>query len=714
MEHIAHRGENDERTQSVIDHLKGTAELGGRFASPFGAQAEGERCGMLHDIGKYSGAFQRRINGASEKVDHSTAGAAEAAALGDAAAAFCAAGHHGGLPNGGNKRDTAQDPTLWGRLKKAGEHKIEDYSAFKGEVEIPAANIPEYVKTREKEFFFTRMLYSCLVDADYLDTESFMRGGKVLRGAFPPLAEYEQKLDAKIAPWLHSPRGELGEKRSAILRAALDAAGAAPGLFSFTAPTGSGKTCASMAFALKHARENGLRRVIYVIPYCSIIEQTQGVFEDTFGGGSIVAHYSEVSYDTGEKRPDEQRDKRYLAAENWDAPVILTTTVQFFESLFSNKPSGCRKLHNIAESVIIFDEAQMLPAPFLRPCVSAISELLENYGCSAVLCTATQPALDRLFADCPAGLAAREICPDRENLYRQSRRVRYERAGRLTDAELAGRLAGQNQALCIVNRRDQAQKLFALLPDEGSFHLSTAMYPAHRREMLDEIRERLRAGLPCRVVSTSLVEAGVDVDFPVAYRSLAGLDSIIQAGGRCNREGIPGIVNGTVYIFESDRPAPKMLAQNISAARAVLDGFDDPASPEAVEAYFNELFYLAKGMDALDAAGILKLCANETMPFADVARLFRIIDNSQYTLYIPCRESEPLLAELARSGPSRELMRKLGRFSVGVYPKHYLDLLQCGAAHGIAENAAVLDDVRQYSRDTGLALTMEEGAGMLS
>ncbi len=468
-----------------------------------------------------------------------------------------------------------------------------------------------------------------------------------------------------------------------------------------------------MSFALEQAKANSLRRVIYVIPYCSIIEQTQSVFEDIFGPGSIVAHYADVEYETDENKKSGERDKRYLAAENWDAPVILTTTVQFFESLFGNRPSRCRKLHNIANSVIIFDEAQMLPVPFLRPCVAATSELVRNYGCSAVLFTATQPALDPLFAELLPDYLPRELCPRREEMYEQFRRVRFEYAGKLADEALSERLSTEKQVLCIVNRRDQAQALFRLLPEEGRFHLSTAMCPEDRREKLREIRTRLKAGKPCRVISTSLVEAGVDVDFPIVFRALAGLDSIIQAGGRCNREGMPGVMNGVVYIFESDRPAPKMLAQNISAAKKTLESYEDVASPAAIEAYFCELF-AEKGMAALDAQDILKLCDSPTMPFAEVAERFRVIDNSQYTVYIPCAGSEPLFAELERFGPSRALLRKLGKYAVGVYPNHYKDLQKVGALREIAENAAVLEDTRLYSPETGLALTLEEGQGLFT
>lgn len=714
MNYLAHRDPEDQREQSILEHLRGTAALSADFAAVFGVRDEGLRCGVLHDIGKYSAAFQRRLNGSTERVDHSTAGAYEAALLGDVPAAFCIAGHHGGLPDGGTKADAADKPTLHGRLCRARKKEIDDYSAYKTEVQLPAAALPAvFIKTQATAFFFTRMLYSCLVDADFLDTEHFMQNGAVERGAFPSLDAYRKKLSEHIAPWLEKPNGALGENRSEILRAALATGKERRGLFTFTAPTGSGKTISSMAFALAHAKANGLRRVIYVIPYCSIIEQTQAVFEDVFGPGSIVAHYADVEYATDENRKGGERDKRYLASENWDAPLILTTTVQFFESLFGNRPSRCRKLHNIAGSVIVFDEAQMLPVPFLRPCVAAISELIRNYDCSAVLCTATQPALEPLFAEMLPGCPPHELCPRREEMYEQFRRVRFTFIGKCTDELLTQRLSEEKQVLCIVNRRDQAQALFARLPEEGRFHLSTAMCPNDRREKLREIRSRLKAGKVCRVVSTSLVEAGVDVDFPVVYRALAGLDSVIQAGGRCNREGMPGVVNGVVYIFESDRPAPKMLAQNVSAAKKTLEGYEDIASPAAIKAYFSELF-AEKGTSALDTQDILKLCSGATMPFAEVAERFRVIDNSQYTVYIPRAGSEALFAELEHAGPSRALLRQLGKYAVGVYPQHYRDLREIGAVREISENAAVLENTRLYSPETGLALTLEEGAGLFT
>lgn len=733
MPYLAHKEENSRREQTIPEHLQGTAAFAFEFAAPFHAGGEAFYCGMLHDIGKYSAAFQRRLDGSALRVDHSTAGAVEAFCCKppDVPAAFCIAGHHGGLPDGGTRMDRSNASTLWGRVRRRSGKEIEDYSAFRGEVEIPARGTPprELIQSRESAFFFTRMLFSCLVDADFLDTERFMKNGAAERGGFSPLETYQEELTAKITPWLEHPKGKLGERRCEILRAALARGEEKPGVFTFTAPTGSGKTISSMAFALNHAGKNQLRRIIYIIPYCSILEQTQGVFEGIFGRGSVVAHYANVDYKADENR--DEADWRYLAAENWDAPVILTTTVQFFESLYANRPSRCRKLHNIADSVLIFDEAQMLPPSLLRPCVSAILELVVHYGCSAVLCTATQPALGGVFQETVrrwAGgamlpghslaertaaleeqLAPREICPRREEMYREFRRVHYEYAGKLSEEALAERLSRERQVLCIVNRRDQAQALYQRMRGEGTFHLSTAMYPAHRRQKLDEIRKRLARHEPCRVISTSLVEAGVDVDFPVVWRALAGLDSVIQAGGRCNREGEPGKICGTVYIFEGDRPAPQMLAQNVAAARYVMENYDDPASPEAVSAYFQELFYVEKGMEALDAPGILRLCAKDTCPFAEVADKFRMINNAQYTVYIRTDGSAELLERLSRFGPSRNLMRALGQYAVGVYPDHYAALCGNKAVRGIAENAAVLEDAGRYSPETGLELTEREG-----
>ena len=696
---LAHIEPESAKEQSLLSHLQNTAALAAEFAAPFGAEEMAYRSGMMHDLGKYSQAFQQRLRGSSQRVDHSTAGAFEAFKQQAFAAAFCVAGHHGGLPNGGTQADTTDDASLLARIKRGQNGLLEDYSAFRQEVTLPAAK--PLALTPSSPFFFTRMLYSCLVDADWLDTEAFMTG-KARAPMGEPMPALLQKLESYIAPWWDA-KTLLNEKRCHILRSLLDAGVKERGLFSLTVPTGGGKTVASMAFALRHARANGLRRVIYIIPYTSIIEQTQLVFEKIFGAKNVVAHYANVEFPDGE---NETGQNQRLAAENWDAPIILTTAVQFFESLFANRSSRCRKLHNIANSVLVFDEAQMLPVPYLNPCVWAISQLVKDYGCTAVLCTATQPSLNSRFAEYLPENPPRELCPDVPEMYSFFRRVRYVRAGKLADEALAARLQETSQCLCVVNSRKHAQAIFALLGGgEGNFHLSTTMTPSHRRRMLKEIRRRLANGEPCRVISTSLIEAGVDVDFPVVWRALAGLDSIIQAGGRCNREGRHGAEESLVYIFTPEAKAPMLMQQNISATERVMQRHEDIAAPEAIEKYFRFLYYTLKDAKELDKQQILKKITTEGFPFATVAEAFHLIDTEECTVYIPREGGEVLVAELQTHGPSRQLLRQLGQHAVGVYPYHFRELAQRGAIAVVSENAAILLDTGLYSEETGLALS---------
>lgn len=711
MDYLAHRSEDGLREQSVYEHLSKTAAFAEEFAAKFDAADMGNFCGLAHDIGKYSDAFQRRIRGDPARVDHATAGTLEALTANNFPAAFAVSGHHGGLPDMGFGIDCPSDGTLRGRTKRRIGSGIEDYTAYKSELTLPAAHPPDYLGVdRERNFFFTRMLYSCLVDADFLDTERFMSDGRVARGGYASLSTLQEKLSLFIAPWLCG-EGPLNQKRTEILRALIASAAQRGGLFSLTVPTGGGKTVSSMAFALGHALKNGLDRIIYVIPYTSIIEQTQAVFEGIFGAENVVAHYSTVSY---QAREDEtQTDKRMLSAENWDAPIILTTAVQFFESLYASKPSHCRKLHNIARSVIIFDEAQMLPIPYLRPCISAIAHLVRNYTCTAVLCTATQPSLDKLFAEMLPKYAPRELCPKPGEMYEFFRRVTYKKAGLLTDSELASRLNLQRQVLCVVNSRKQAQSLFFSLDAEGSYHLSTMMCPAHRRQLLQEIRLRLKDGEPCRVVSTSLVEAGVDVDFPSVYRAMAGLDSIIQAGGRCNREGNHPREQSTVHVFDTEQKPPPLILQNIAAARAAMDKFEDFAAPEAIGFYFDFLFYTIKSEAALDAKGILPDIQSGAMAFKSIASRFKIIESSQYNVYVPWGDGATLIQKLLDYGENRSILRQLSQYTVGVYPQHFKALISSGSAQLVSENTAVLRNMSLYLPQTGLSFSVEEGRGIL-
>ena len=707
---LAHISEDRERMQTVKEHLQGTAALAEAFAQPFGGGEQAKLAGKLHDIGKYSREFQHRLEG-GPKVDHSTAGGKEAFQLRQLEAAFAVMGHHGGLPDYGGKNDTGDTSTLYGRQQK----KVPDYSAWKQEIALSPARRPSHIPPDNlSEAFYIRLLYSCLVDADYLDTEAFMDGA-LPRGGYEPIASLLDKLDQYIAPWWN-PQNELNRKRCDILRSCLNAGENFPnGLYTLTVPTGGGKTVSSLAFALRHAATHGKKRVIYVIPYTSIIDQTAEVFENILEAENVLEHHSGVDYTMPEEEVDPALYRKALATENWDAPVIVTTAVQFFESLYSNLPSRCRKLHNIADSVIIFDEAQTLPVSYLYPCVSAIGQLVQYYGVTAVLCTATQPALQSLFAELAPGLTMREICPDTDALYQFFRRTTLRQAGALTEEELAEQLKASPQTLCVVNRRVTAQKLYALLPEEGSYCLTTLLCPADRKRLLEEIRERLKSGLPCRVVSTSLIEAGVDVDFPTAWREEAGLDSIIQTAGRCNREGKASAEQSIVTIFRLEgQQVPAMIRPNVDSTRHVLQTFADPAQPEAIESYFS-FYRTLKGSAALDQKGILdafqKGYEGRIFPFAAVADMFHLIDSPTTTVYIPTGEGKSLVESLRAGFISRSLFRKLGQYAVNVYPDHLKRLLDAGTIQVTESGAYILTDKDLYHSSTGLALDVEMGKG---
>ena len=426
---LAHVSE-DGSEQSVEAHLEGTAALAAGFAAPFGAGAQGRFVGLAHDIGKYSDAFQRRLLENGKKVDHATAGAVECARLGAEWAAFCVAGHHGGLPDGGSILDDAGCSTLIGRLKRG----LSDYSAWPGG--LPPSTPPAlWGRDPLTDSFFVRMLYSCLVDGDYLDTEAFLRAAPPPRSGHDPLPVLLERLEGHISGWW-PPKTDLNRRRCQILRACLDGGDRPRGLYTLTVPTGGGKTVASLAFALRHAIANGLDRVIYIIPYTSIIEQNAAVFRDILGEGNVVEHHSGVNWDPEDETAPAQY-RQTLAAENFDAPVVVTTAVQFFESLYASRPSQCRKLHNCSNSVLIFDEAQMLPLEHLRPCVAAIAQLVAHFRSTAVLCTATQPALEAQFRAFAPALPIQELCPGTSDLYEHFRRVTFARAGRLSREALS-------------------------------------------------------------------------------------------------------------------------------------------------------------------------------------------------------------------------------------------------------------------------------------
>lgn len=599
-------------------------------------------------------------------------------------------------------------------------HKnVEDYSRFAEQIALPGSPSPvqsidsprETVNSRTA--FYIRMLFSCLVNADWLDTEAFMDGA-VERGMNRPIPELLERFDT----FLHQKNWDKPTRALDILCRDIlmqcRALGALePGLFTLTVPTGGGKTGASVAFALEHAKAHGFRRIVYVIPYTGIIEQNAAVLRDMLGEDCVLEHHSGVDWDAPEDAgPAAERRRR--SAENWDAMVVVTTAVQFFESLFAAKPSKCRKLHNLAQSVIIFDEAQILPVPYLKPCVAAMAELAAHYRCSAVLCTATQPSLGSLLHQYAPDLPPRELCTDWPALLPQFSRVSFRQEGVLSDEALAERLNGEEQVLCIVNSRKQAQTAYARLDREGRYHLSTLMTPVHRRETLREIRARLLQGLPCRVVSTSLIEAGVDVDFPTVYRAEAGLDSVLQAAGRCNREGRRSPEASIVHIFTPEGGSPPLFQQNIKAANTALRRAN-PDDPTAITTYFDALYqWKGAGLDQKDIMGQWEKGSNGVQyPFQLVAEQFRLIEQPTTTADISTAESFPLLEDLRRGFYSRGLLRKLGQYGVAVYPQHLAALDRGGHLERVDESVMLLRRIDLYSEETGLAMEPTEGQALL-
>lgn len=707
MDYIAHK--DGERTQTVKAHLTGTAQLAGRFAAKFGKEDWGYCCGMLHDIGKYSDAFQKKIKeNSNRKVDHATAGAQLCMKLGGyyPFLSYCIAGHHAGIPDYGN---SAISSSLCGRREK----KIEDYEAYKEEIQIPELqSAPIKIEQGKNLDFslstFIRMLYSCLVDADFLDTEFFMKNGQTERMAGQPMDVLLKKLENYISEWLlNQDIDSVNGRRTEILKHCLEEGSRKKGIFRLTVPTGGGKTIASFAFALKHAVANKMDRVIYVIPYTSIIEQNAQVFREIVGFDNVLENHCNVDYDGSEEfRPMQ------LASENWDKPIVVTTNVQFFESLFSNKSSKCRKIHNIANSVIVFDEAQMLPIDYLKPCLSMIQELTESYGVSAMLCTATQPSLDQFF---PHVEEIVELCPRMEEQFRFFERVTYQNIGSVSKGYLTERLAEEQSVLCIVNTKKDAQELYHMLEGEGVYHLSTSMYPKHRKRVLVCVRERLSKNEKCILISTSLVEEGVDLDFACVYRQTAGIDSMIQAAGRCNREGKRSAEESRVFVFDLEgEPAVRNQRQQIDVAKSVLHDYGNLADLACITNYFVRL-YKARG-DSLDKKHIMEEFKNKDYHFAKVGREFQLIEENTKTIFIGKeQEAEKLLEEIKIKGISKERMRKAGQYCIQVYDNFFEKLYGAGMVRAVTEDMQDFFELvfpEQYSESCGIDFSIDDGIAL--
>ena len=687
--------------------------------------------GLLHDVGKYCVPFQRKLHGDALQVDHSTRGAQivvqRYGALGQLLA-YGIAGHHAGLTNGAEgegKRTPLQQRLCYVDLPPLDE-QWEQEIVLPPKLTTPAGfRAHSAVRGNFQLAFLARMLFSCLVDADFLDTEAFYaRNTDATRPssrerALPTLQALREQMDAHLADF--RAESEVNQLRARILAGVRGKAVLEPGLFSLTVPTGGGKTLASLAFALDHALNHGLRRVIVVIPFTSIVEQTARVFRGALGDlgeAAVLEHHSAfVAQRPPRSDPDryEAAEKLRLAMENWDAPIIVTTAVQFFESLFAARPSHCRKLHAIAGSVVVLDEAQTMPLKLLRTCVAAIDELARNYRASVVLCTATQPALEAPSFE--GGLdGVRELAPAPAQLFQKLERVRVRHVGVWGDDTLAFEMRSREQVLCIVNNRRHARAVYeAMAGLPGARHLTTLMCAKHRSKVLGEVRQMLKDGVPCRLVSTSLIEAGVDVDFPAVFRAEAGLDSIAQAAGRCNREGRRALEASEVLVFATendDWAPPPELKQYAQVSSEVLRqlGADDPLSPAAIRRYF-ELLYWQKGSQQLDVPnlmGLLQASRVDSLPLETLSAKFRLIESVQMPVIVPYDETaEMLLRDLEFVEGCGGIARQLQPYLVQLPQRGFEALLKAGAVQPVApkkwgEQFMKLVNLDLYDKNVGL------------
>ncbi|WP_198322783.1 MULTISPECIES: CRISPR-associated helicase Cas3' [Methylococcus] len=657
------------------DHLASVSRLAGEFAGGAPWADEARLAGLLHDLGKYGDRFQARLRGEDQGLDHWSQGAwlalSEYKAI---AAALAIQGHHIGLQylstdgcRGLELQKLTQNHPLQLSLSS---HRLDELKARLAADGLMAAQPRSTVcgmelDSRIDRMLDIRLLFSALVDADFLDTEAHFEGDQGGKRYRPPGLKLEPEralplLLAEIERLQAGTRADarVAEIRSSLHRACLEAAEWPQGLFTLTAPTGSGKTLAMLAFALKHAKQQGLRRVVMVIPYLSIIEQTARIYRDIFaprfGNAYVLEHHSltgggaepkENQHDNEGHQTEDPERRRRLLAENWDAPLIVTTSVQMLESLFANRPSTCRKLHRLAGAVILFDEVQTLPANLAVPTLAALSHLAQAHGSTVVFATATQPAFTHLHEtvqqQCAGGWQPREIVPEPSALFTPLKRVTVEwgdPGDPLSWQVLAERLRQPPQVLCIVNLKRHAKELWTLLQEVDALHLSTNLCPAHRRDVLATVRQRLERGAPVRLIATQCIEAGVDVDFPVVYRAYAPLDAIIQAAGRCNREGKREAL-GQVYVFmpEDERYPPggyeqaakitQMRLKRLGKAGMVID------DPEFITAYYRELYDISRPETAKKACELLDFVRAGAFP--EIAQTYRLIEQDTINVVVP-------------------------------------------------------------------------------
>lgn len=705
-------------------HLNGTSELAATFAKKFDSEKWGKIIGLGHDTGKSPAKWQEYLCGKSGfsfdenshtegilgRLDHSSPSAKLVEEIFGRGIgrilSYCIAGHHAGLPDW-DPDDAGVHNSLKLRLSTADTNGIPDYykNIFKDEQGLKLPRRFDY-KTIDLALWI-RMLFSCLVDADFLDTEKYMEDEKAnLRSGYLEmkelLARFNNYMEQKM---LNSQKTTVNNIRQNILTDCRSAAiNNRPGIFSLNVPTGGGKTLSSMAFALEHAVKYGFERVIYVIPYTSIIEQNADVFREALGADQVVEHHSNI----GE---DESTVKSRLSAENWDAPIIVTTSVQFFESLFASKSTRCRKLHNIINSVVVIDEAQLVPVDFLLPILQVLKLLYTKYHVTFVISTATQPAFEEHdnFKGFPKG-DIQEIIKDVPKLFKILNRVKIDYPSDwqppATWEIIAERIKHIDRVLCVVSDRKSCRELYKLLP-VGTYHLSALMCGQHRSDTITEIKKRLLGGGKVQVISTQLVEAGVDLDFPVVYRALAGLDSIAQAAGRCNREGNLS-EPGKVVIFVPPKKAPPGILRKASETTETIlkAGLEDPLVHSNFRAFFSELYWKANSLDKNEIIRLLTPDPVEcAIQFRTAAMKFNIIDETlQRSIIVPYGGGEEYIEELKKTGPQRYLLRKLQRYTVNIYSRDFSIMSKQSSIEEIFPGIYILVSNVEYDKNTGLLI----------
>lgn len=707
----AHIRDGDGSVQTIEEHCRGTAELARDFACE-AVSAAAEYVGMVHDIGKYRDGFQRRIYGeSSRKCEHACVGAQEIKRRARGAGRnfmilsdmmeYCVAGHHTGLQNG------IAGSSPCGTLSDALDKDVSDVEKYRALFENSAAppdekSMAELVKmlmsplphsaltpqeATERYAFFTRYLFSCLTDADFLDTEKFC-DNSTERGIAGDFAAALDRVNALLESM--PDKGGVCAARRSLQRQAF-AASRGSRISILNMPTGSGKTLCSIKIALERALR-GKKRIIYVIPYTSIIEQTAQKFEEIFGDVlPVLQHHHNFSFDNA----DDDNEILRRSAENWDAPLIITTNVQFFESLYHNRSSRLRKLHNMADSVIIFDEVHMMPVEFLQPCLRGVGYLTEYLGAEALFMSATMPDFSGLLKRFAAEESPAELITDK-SAFSVFRNCECEKLGKISDEQLLETAARHESSLIIVNSRRRARELFRRCQSGRCFCLSTYMTPEHRSRVIGEIRELLGRE-KVTVFSTSLIEAGVDLDFEAVFRELAGLDSVIQSAGRCNREGLRP--KGYMYVFESEGCAiPRSLMLKAEICRAMLEEYPDILSDGCAEEYYRRLYGI--NMSAIDSGTIYTNgMRTNSIPFSDYAESFSMIDSDAVNIVIPCEENADDIARLEYGG--RCVYRRLSRFSASVRYHEFKALLESGAVSQRG-GALVLEISDYYDAETGL------------